>query len=145
MNKANWRKPAPQPEDCHFIVKKDEGKVICIIDDVKYDAYDYFNHCTPFSCAYYDIQNVQIPDRFVGIATCSKDDEWDEHIGRVIAYNRALKKYSKCFFKAINRLVNTIDDMLNRFTGEANNYGAKLAAAIDSSDNWIAKKTTPNT
>ncbi len=142
-----YRNPAPQPENCHFIVKKEEGKIICIMDHTQFHAASYFinNVETRLIDAYIPKVKYLMPDRFVGIATCSADDVWDEQIGRAIAYNRALKKYSTSFFKHINIMINEVDDALDRFTGMTNNYGAKLAAAIDSSDNWISKKTTPNT
>ena len=140
--KNKYRKPVPQPEDCHFIVKKEEGKVICIMEDTKFRAVNYFiaNIRTALIDSYITKDKYLMPDRFVGIATCSANDEWDEQIGRTIAYNRALKKYSTSFFKHVNTMVHEVDDALDAFTAQCNKYGTSLSRSIQNNDEWVNKK-----
>ena len=74
-----------------------------------------------------DLSIPKMPPRFVGIATCSPNDEWNEEIGRLIAFNRAKDKYNRSFFKHANNLMEEMDNYLNHVEDCFNNYGRKLS------------------
>ncbi len=71
-------------------------------------------------------QELEMPNTFIGKAVCSPDDEWDEELGRKIAYSRAKDKCYRSFFKRANNIVNLIDRCLGRMMDIFNNFGARL-------------------
>lgn len=113
-----------KPEMCKFVVNEEKRKVVCILEDTRYMAEEYYLQNMP--SFFYENETVEIPDRFVGIATCSKDDEWDVSIGKRLAFLRMRKKFYNSFFKALNRMMTRIDSILERFVDESNQFGVKV-------------------
>ena len=68
-----------------------------------------------------------MPNRFIGIATCGPDDNWNEETERRIAYSRAKANLDKSFFKRARTYVNTVDDWLEDSVVKINRYGEKLS------------------
>lgn len=128
-----------RPADCRFIVNEESRKVICILENTKLlfvhfiddnsnipakinSIANLFSN-TPASHLY---QKLMMPDKFVGIATCSADDEWNEEIGRQIAFSRLKYKVNKSFFKRANTYFTTLDKWLDDATEIINELGMKL-------------------
>ena len=134
-------------KDCKFIVKPEDRVVICIIESrndfrIRDLVYDFIMENTgridlmPWGTT---LDEITMPSTFVGKAVCSKDDEWNEELGRKIAYARAKNKLYTSFFKRANKFVQVMDNDLNKYINKFNALGEslqknkeKLDADIDS-------------
>jgi hypothetical protein len=71
-------------------------------------------------------ESLCMPYSFMGKATCAEEDEWNEELGRKIAFSRAKDKCYKSFFKRANRFVQAIDNRLGDMITLFNDFGMKL-------------------
>lgn len=121
-------------KDCRFYVDEQARTVVCVIPKASYMLLDFINEhfqwddidfCETIHGKFYS-RDLKMPHSFMGKAVCAPEDEWDEEIGRMIAFSRAKDKCYKSFFKRANRFVQTVDahlgDMINLF----NDFGLKL-------------------
>lgn len=126
------------PEDCRFIVKPEARKVICLIENTKNLFLNFAKenlnipyYCTdcgkPSDLTY----RLSMPNIFKGVATCSEDDEWDEEIGKLIAYSRAKDSLNQSFFKRANLYIHTFDSYITRDCDFLNSIGDKLTASTE--------------
>ena len=120
-------------KDCRYIVDKDKRKVVCIIDHTSDIFTDFME--TNFKIFIYDdpfwnsgkfMKKLIMPKRFIGIATCSPEDEWNEDTGKLIAYSRAKDNLNKSFFNRANLYINSLDKEIDRATEVLNILGQKL-------------------
>lgn len=123
-------------EKAKFIVNKEKNKVVCIIEDTDRLFIEYATNnleirpdCDGSMWARSKLrERLWMPNKFIGIATCSTDDEFDVEKGKLIAFSRAKDKLHASFFKRANIYINSIDEMLTRSMASINRYGAKLEA-----------------
>lgn len=117
--------------DCKFYVNKDERVIVCVIQDTKYMFDDYLREhfqWKEFDLFYaLDLENQMMPNSFMGKAVCSENDEWNEGLGRKIAFSRAKDKCYRSFFKRANALVNDIDRRLGEMVDSFNTFGDNLS------------------
>lgn len=120
-------------KDCKFIVKPEERVVLCIIEGrhIKDMLLDYIEDFEPSAIEVWPTgcdlrKRLTMPRSFVGKATCSESDEWNEELGRKIAYSRAKNKLYTSFFKRANTFINEVDYKLNKMISHLNDFGAKL-------------------
>ena len=125
-------------KDVKFIVKEEERKVLCILNETALDALDIIDHMSHFFLEIGDKSYI-MPNKFVGIATCAPDDTWDEKVGRVIAFNKVCEKYYKSLFKRLNTYVQDADYELNRSINEFNTYGERVGKMLDTEKNYLNK------
>ena len=116
-------------KDCKYYVDKDHRKVICVIRNTKYLFLDYvedFNLC--LDCEGTILYNqLLMPTRFIGIATCASEDTFDESLGCKIAFNKAKTKLHNSFFKRAQIYTNKVDEEFNKMITSINTYGECLA------------------
>lgn len=125
-------KPQIKQADCKFIVKPEERMVICVIDNNVSDMLlnfiqdeASFNDIEIYS--FYDFdKKLRMPHSFMGKAICAPEDEWDEALGRKIAYSRAKNKLYTSFFKRANLFIQTIDKRLGDMIEKFNDFGTAL-------------------
>lgn len=126
--------------DCRFYVNEEERTVICVIPNTRFDFLSYMYDKFMFRKVHFtvDERELELPKQFMGKAVCSKEDEWNEETGRMIAFARAKNKFYKSFFKRANLLVNSIDkeltymvDTFNSFGEVLNQKDSDLTAAIE--------------
>ena len=141
----NIKKFNIRPEDCEYIVKKDERKVICILNNTSHlfisfadnnlalPIDDWSNHIGVL------YEKLIMPNRFIGISTCSPSDEWNENTGKVIAFSRLKDKVNRSFFKRANLIVNTYDKWINDAEDLLNGIGYKLSVNTEHRHNYINK------
>lgn len=115
--------------DCRFYVNEEERTVVCVIPYTRlkflsyiYDKFMYHRNI----CFKVDERELELPKQFIGKAVCSKEDEWNEETGRMIAFARAKNKFYKSFFKRANLLINTIDKELTYMVETFNSFGDVL-------------------
>ena len=130
--------------DCKFYVDKEARTVVCVIPSIiakdeleemsikrmlqdfvrsNFDWND-FNIFDGLSYRFYD--KLELPNSFMGKAVCAQEDEWNEELGKMIAFSRAKDKCYKSFFKRANRLVQTLDRRLGDMITAFNDFGLKL-------------------
>lgn len=118
-------------QNARFIVQEDRRKVICIIDNTDSLFLDYARGNLKPSPNFFDgekfYDNLLMPDRFIGIATCSKEDQFDAETGKFIAYSRAKDKVNHSFFKRAKYYINTMDNWMDQSVELINSYGEKIA------------------
>jgi len=120
--------------DCKFYVNEERRTVVCVIHNTREMLSNFIEeHCDYYLPYYFSPtmarkleQELEMPNTFIGKAVCSPDDEWDEELGRKIAYSRAKDKCYRSFFKRANNIVNLIDRCLGRMMDIFNNFGARL-------------------
>ena len=127
--------------ECRFYVNEEERTVICVIPNTRFDFLGYMYDKFMYNRKVYfkvDERELELPKQFIGKAVCSKEDEWNEETGRMIAFARAKNKFYKSFFKRANLLVNSIDkeltymvDTFNKFGEVLNQKDSDLTAAIE--------------
>ena len=121
-----------RPVDCKFIINEQNHKVICILEHTNDLFLNFIKHHSHFPLEWDCVGNLlltkklRMPDRFVAVATCSKDDEWNEELGRKIAFMRLKYKVNKSFFKRANTYISTLDRWLDDIAIIFNELGAKL-------------------
>lgn len=127
-------------ENAIFITHRENNKTICIIDKTRYMFIDFMEDNLPiFNLDRKFEKELEMPDRFIGIATCSKDDEWNEDVGRAIAFSRAKDKLNRSFFKRANTYIKTLDDRIDQSVTTINAYGDKVAFNTGRRHNYIDK------
>lgn len=110
-------------KNCHFFTNKDKRKVVCVLE-VNPDLVNAFLWNNGVDC-FTDIldQYGTIPRRYIGIATCSSEDEWNQETGELIAYSRAKEKLNRVFFAQANKVFDAIDERLNAAMDKCNMLG----------------------
>ena len=115
-----------------YIVKEDERVVICVINGTKNYFTDYMsnhlyqqNYLVGFGLRVENRYNLK--NSYSGVARCAPGDEWNEELGRKIAFNKAKEKLNSAFFKRAKTYVNKVDNRFNQLIGIINNYGSRLA------------------
>ena len=129
---------------CKFYVNEQERIVICVIPHTKnmlkqfvMEHFQWDDIDLAFSPNWHFNNKLAMPSSFMGKAVCSPEDEWDEALGRKIAFSRAKDKCYKSFFKRANLLVQTIDRRLGDMITTFNDFGLKLDKKREALENDI--------
>lgn len=122
-----------EPE-CKFYVNEDKRKVVCVYDVEE----NLFGAC--YADSKYlniDLENIndiirdEMPTKhFVGVATCSPEDEWNEAIGRRIAFLKVREKYYRSYFKTANRIIDRIDEEIADIACAINDLGERVEDSV---------------
>ncbi len=122
-------------EDCKFFVDEEKRTVVCVIENTRNKVLDFFNISTIWDRATQEVtfdpnsvlyKKLCLPERFIGKAVCAPEDEWDEEVGRIIAFDRAKYKLNTSFFKRAQLYIDVINDKFNELINITNAYGAAL-------------------
>jgi hypothetical protein len=150
--------------DCRFYVNEAERTVVCVLpewidkDGKRVRVRDMLTNFIHDNFTFSDLdleeaiqywndnkfaKALEMPRTFVGKAVCAPGDEWNEELGRKIAFSRAKDKCYKSFFKRANLFVQTVDrrlgDMIERF----NDFGLKLETKREALHSEIDKAIQP--
>lgn len=121
-----------KPSDCRFVVNKDKRTVVCIYDNCEDTFINFITENCQLDLSFSPWDNpllekrIKMPNRFIGITTCSMEDEWDEEVGRLIAFSRMKDKLNRSFFKRANTFFQTVDKWLDETAMIVNEVGEKL-------------------
>ena len=121
------------PKDAKFFVDEKNHIVTCVIEDTRYLFYRFCNknfkiNPDTFLWHHEDFtKNLEMPNRFVGQARCSENDEWNVETGKLIAFSRAKDNLNKSFFKRANTYINTLDKWVDEAAILLNQVGDKLS------------------
>lgn len=120
-------------QDCLFYVNEEKKTVTCVINtprplwSMKFQTFLRTNCKKP------------MPSRFVGVARCDPRDEFNEEIGRKIAYYKAKQRFFNAFFKRANEYVNYRDMLLNE---EVDKF-TKLGISVTENLNKLEQQLIP--
>ena len=122
--------------DCRFYVDESARTVVCVIprtgniltnfidEHFRWNDIDVSEAISWQSTKFRN--ELKMPHSFMGKAVCAPEDEWNEELGRKIAFSRAKDKCYKSFFKRANALVQTVDRRLGDMIELFNDFGVKL-------------------
>ena len=120
--------------DCEFYVDEEKRTVVCKITDTSHMVHDFLRE----NCCFSDVKisgtityrlwsETVMPYSFIGKAVCAPEDEWDEEIGKMIAFARAKEKCYTSFFKRANKIIWAINTRLEQTIDIFNAFGTKLS------------------
>ena len=137
-------KITPEDECCQYIVDKEKRKVVCVIHDTKRLCYDFVADFDGDLSYVANWELLQMPNQFSGVATCAEGDEWNEQLGRDIAFARAKYKLDRSFFRRANNFINMLDKRIDRMYNEFNQYGEGVSRSHNGRVSRLEKKLGPD-
>lgn len=138
--------------DCRFYVNEEKKTVVCVIPDTRRILLRFIDdHMSNKDVNLSDainglwssgnfIDQLNLPNSFMGKAVCSDEDTWDEEVGRMIAFSRAKDKCYKSFFRRANLFVQTVDRRLQEAIDVFNDFGTKLEVKREALEAKIEEK-----
>lgn len=133
--------------DCKFYVNEQARTVICVIPNTQNMLRDFiyqhfqFKDIDIWEATNWSMMNkIEMPYSFMGKAVCAPEDEWNEEVGRMIAFARAKDKCYKSFFRRANMLIQAIDKRLNDMITTFNDFGVRLEAKHEALQTQINEK-----
>ena len=119
-------------EDVVYIVDEKKRKVVAYVEGTKYELVNFISENKGILPDWFDLPKLHdkllMPNKFIGIATCSPDDEWNPEIGKLIAYHRMKTNMSKSFFKHAETYYKLMLKKVDETIDLINIYGNKLTA-----------------
>ena len=119
-------------EDVVYIVDEKKRKVVAYVEGTKYELVNFISENKGILPDWFDLPKLHdkllMPNKFIGIATCSPDDEWNPEIGKLIAYHRMKTNMSKSFFKHAETYYKLMLKKVDETVDLINVYGNKLTA-----------------
>ena len=101
--------------EVRYIVKAEDGVVVCIGSDTSMDLLKDLNYDLSEDTMVVDILPFIIRDEFKGVAKLSDEDklagvEFDELLGKKIAFAKMQAKYLKAKSKIINNMLEEVEE-----------------------------------
>lgn len=119
-------------DDVVYIVDEKKRKVVAYVEGTKYELINFISENKGILPDWFDmpklLNKLLLPNKFIGIATCSPDDEWNPEIGKLIAYHRMKTNMSKSFFKHAETYYKLMLKKIDETVDLINVYGNKLTA-----------------
>ena len=85
-----------RPTEVKYYVNEEKRTVVCVSDEK--NMFRVEDRIQPYAeDKHVMLFNTYIPDRFVGIAKCHPDDEWNEIIGKNVAYDKMSTKFTAAY------------------------------------------------
>ena len=116
--------------DVKYSVNKEKRTVVAYVDGTAkmFEEFLEDNKAPlPSEDSYwYGIPVKRMPNHFSAKAVCSPDDEWDEELGKRIAFDRLKNKINYSFFARADNYINLMNKKMTSFVERLNNYNNKL-------------------
>lgn len=90
-----------------YYVNKEKRTVVCVLECDEFSAVDFVerNHSIRGEYFAHDYKKYVMPMRFEGKAKCAPEDEFDEELGKLIAFDRAKAKYDRALMSNTRNLI----------------------------------------
>lgn len=124
-------------ERCRFIVKPEDRIIVCILPCARISVFNFLyglDGHLPFSTS---VMPPQLSEYYKGIAYCAPEDEWNEELGKLIAYNKAKRKFCTAFFRKINTYFNKVYKEIESAASTCDALGLKWSDSIIKLDKQI--------
>ena len=121
----------PNSRNVHYDVDSKRRTVTCTITNTdvmlrKFMGFACFGH----NSMHID-DLIQMPPKFVGTAKCDPRDEWNEEVGKLIAFSRAKYKCQSSFFKHARAVIDAMDKQLDFYVKQLNKYGDAVGRRLE--------------
>ena len=141
-----------KPTDARYIIDKKNRVVVCIIENTSKLFTNFVQENLIISSWCDDcwtlkhssgiygsrLENqLKMPNKFIGVARCSEEDEWNEKLGKLIAFSRAKDNLNKSFIKRANTYINYIDKAANNAFNILTKIADKLTINTEHRHNLI--------
>lgn len=140
-----------EPDNCTFVVDKENRRVICYIEDTSrwFLAYvdencringntdSLWRNLNGVGARNSLCSKLHMPNRFCAIAKCDPNDPWDENIGKVVAFSKLKDKVVKSFFKRVVTFFDFIEAALDDFELQCTELQSSLNENHDMRNQYI--------
>lgn len=94
-----------------FIIKEEDGVVVAILQDTSMDLINLLKVDTD---DYRVIEKLLLSDSYKGVARLADGDEWDEEVGKLVAFEKAHAKYKDAILKRLKMIKRSIKESLKQ-------------------------------
>lgn len=108
-----------------YIVKPEDGVVVCIISDTMFDVLMDVGIPLELSTDTL-IETLLIKDSFKGVARLVDGDKWDEALGKEIAFGKAYHKYLNAKMRAVEKIADELYDVAEVFDFMHSKYNSDM-------------------
>lgn len=119
--------------DVNYIVKEEEGIVVCIISDCEENAMALVDKYTNFIVAC--TEEFFINNEYKGVAKCDANDTFNVEYGKKLAYRKAYLKYITALEKKVkfimNEYINYTTKMIEKFKQAVTKVDGKTEEALN--------------
>ena len=101
-----------------YVVNKEKRTCVALLENIEFDAINKINKMCLKDARFTDHANMYayvcrdskyvMPNKFVGVAKCSFEDNWDEEVGKRVAREKLLDKYHNELDKQLLRFLNNM-------------------------------------
>lgn len=118
--------------DVNYIVKEEEGIVVCIISDCEENAMALVDKYTNIvACT----EEFFINNEYKGVAKCDANDTFNVEYGKKLAYRKAYLKYITALEKKVkfimNEYINYTTEMIEKFKQAVTKVDGKTEEALN--------------
>ena len=133
-----------KPSDCRFIINSDKRKVICILEGTEDVVIDFTDPGLLWLFSAKERMDLRMPNRFDGVATCAAEDEWDEEVGKALAFYRMKEKFVNSFYKRVQYAVTRAAHRIDKIVNLSNAYLEQTDKNQTNRRNWLEKRIGDN-
>lgn len=117
-------------KDCNFAINKEKRTIVCWLNETE----DFFNDFLFENCIdgwlSASQRDYKMNNRFVGIAYCAEEDEWNEEFGKRLAFYRMKRKLFDSFYNKVRAYFDARENELDKFEDVCLAYRSKVEASI---------------
>lgn len=119
--------------ECKFYVNEEKRTVVCKIPNTRYLLIDFLSReadykgFSPVTGANHSLfATLTMPNTFTGKAVCNPEDQWNEELGKKIAFNRAVQKVYASFYKRAQSFYMNVTLSVQNMVNVFNKFGDKV-------------------
>lgn len=121
-----------------YYINEEKRTIVCVLESSPFDALDFVEK-SGLRFVFKDERHLRVmPTRFVGVAKCAPEDTYNEHIGRLIAFDRAKEKYDLSFIRAADSMLDyklgalhDCERRLDKYIAKASQHHYKREDEVD--------------
>lgn len=122
-------------KDCNFAIDKEKRTVVCWLNGTKNFFLDFL-----YENAHYgwlsivshvkSINDFEMNNKFIGTAVCAAEDEWNEELGKRIAFYRMKRKLFDSFYNKVRAFFDEKEKQLDDFEEVCLAYKSKVESSM---------------
>lgn len=129
-------------KDCNFSVNEEKRTVVCWLNGTKNFFLDFLCENDSNGWLYLvsrveSINKFEMNNKFTGTAVCAGEDEWNEELGKRMAFYRMKRKLFDSFYNKLRAYFDMKEDELDRFEQICLAYKAKVDSSMMRQENII--------